>query len=125
MIAMDMVSYCPHELVDTSTEDAMFRGLAKRALQHGPMIHQARGLVDNVIADIRRIVRDYKIDCVIFPGHMGHKDMAATASIARETCRELGVPFLYIGMDICDKRYTSVDQIKDKISQFFTAMGLG
>jgi len=28
-------------------------------------------------------------------------------------------------MDICDKRYTSVDEIKDKISQFFTAMGLG
>jgi benzoyl-CoA reductase subunit B len=125
VIAMDMVSYCPHELVDTSTEDAMFRGLAKRALQHGPMIHQARGLVDNVIADIRRIVTDYKIDCVIFPGHMGHKDMAATASIARETCRELGVPYLYIGMDICDKRYTSVDQIKDKISKFFTAMRLG
>jgi hypothetical protein len=56
---------------------------------------------------------------------MGHKDMAATASIARETCRELGVPYLYIGMDICDKRYTTVDQIKDKISQFFTAMKLG
>ncbi|MBN2100012.1 MAG: 2-hydroxyacyl-CoA dehydratase, partial [Dehalococcoidia bacterium] len=125
VIAMDMVSYCPHELVDTSTEEAMLRGLAKRALQHGPMIHQARGLVDNVISDIRRIVTDYKIDCVIFPGHMGHKDMAATASIARETCRELGVPFLYIGMDICDKRYTSVDQIKDKISQFFKAMTLG
>jgi len=28
-------------------------------------------------------------------------------------------------MDICDKRYTSVDQIKDKISKFFTAMRLG
>jgi len=125
IIAMDMVSYCPHELVDTSTEDLMFRGLAKRALQHPPMIHQARGLVDNVIEDLRRIVTDYKIDCVIFPGHMGHKDMAATASIARETCRELGVPFLYIGMDICDKRYTTVDQLKDKISQFFKAMKLG
>jgi benzoyl-CoA reductase subunit B len=125
IIAMDMVSYCPYELVDTSTEDAMFRGLAKRALQHGPMVHQARGLADNVLADMRRIVTDYKIDCVIFPGHMGHKDMAATASLACETCRELGIPYLHIGMDICDKRYTSVDQIKDKISQFFRAMKLG
>jgi benzoyl-CoA reductase subunit B len=124
-IVMDMVSYCPYELVDTSSEDAMFRGLAKRALQHPPMIHQARGLVDNVLADIRRIVTDFKIDCVIFPGHMGHKDLAATASIASETCRELGVGFLNIGMDICDKRYTSVDQIKDKISKYFAAMKLG
>ena len=124
-IVMDMVSYCPYELVDTSTEDALFRGLAKRALQHGPMIHQARGLVDNVLADIRRIVTDYRIDCVIFPGHMGHKDLAASTSIARDTCRDLGVAFLNIGMDICDKRYASVDQIKDKISQFFKAMRLG
>ena len=65
------------------------------------------------------------MDCVIFPGHMGHKDMAASTALMRETCRELGVPFLYIGMDMCDKRYTSIDEIKDKISQFFNAMGLG
>jgi benzoyl-CoA reductase subunit B len=125
VIAMDMVSYSPHELIDTSTEDNMFRGLAKRAFQHPPMIHQARGLADNVIHDITRIVQDYKMDCVIFPGHMGHKDMAASTALMRETCRELGVPFLYIGMDMCDKRYTSIDEIKDKISQFFNAMGLG
>jgi len=125
VIAIDMVSYCPYELIDTSTDDSMFRDLAKRALIHGPMIHQAHGLVDNVIHDITRIVTDYKIDCVILPGHMGHKDMAASASIVRETCRDLGVAFLYIGMDICDKRYTSVDEIKDRIAQFFTTMGLG
>ena len=125
VIAMDMVSYCPYELIDTSTEDTMFRGLAKRAFQDGPMIHQGRGLADNVVNDITRIVKDYKIDCVIFPGHMGHKDMAASSSLMREVCRELEVPFLYIGLDVADHRYTTVDEIKDKISQFFTAMGLG
>jgi benzoyl-CoA reductase subunit B len=70
-------------------------------------------------------VKDYAIDCVIFPGHMGHKDMAASASIMREVCRDLGVPFLHIGMDMCDKRYTTVEEIKGKMSHFFTAMGLG
>ena len=122
---MDMVSYCPYELVDTSTEDTLFRGLAKRAFQDPPMIHQGRGVADNVVHDIRRIVKDYQIDCVVFPGHMGHKDMAASTSLMRETCRELDVPFLHIGMDICDDRYTTVEEIKDKFSQFFAAMGLG
>ncbi len=125
VIAMDMVSYCSSELVDTSTEESMFQGLARRAFQDGPMIHQGRGVADNVINDITRIVKDYKIDCVIFPGHMGHKDMAAASSIMRETCREIGVPFLYIGLDVADYRYTTVDEIKNKISQFFTAMSLG
>ncbi|MEE8373257.1 MAG: 2-hydroxyacyl-CoA dehydratase family protein [Dehalococcoidia bacterium] len=125
VIAMDMVSYCPYQLVDTSTEDSIFRGLARRAFEDGPMVHQARGLADNVIHDITRIVKDYKIDCVVFPGHMGHKDMQASISLMRETCRDLGVAFLHLGIDICDKRYTSVEDIKGKFSQFFTAMGLG
>jgi len=125
VIAMDMVSYCPYQLIDTSTEDSMFRGLARRAFEDGPMVHQARGLADNVIHDITSIVKDYRIDCVVFPGHMGHKDMSASASLMRETCNELGVPFLHLGIDMCDKRYSTVDEIRDKFSRFFTTMGLG
>ena len=124
VIAMDMVSYCPYDLVDTSSEDSIFRGLAKRAFQDPPMIHQGRGLADNVVHDITRIVKDYSIDCVIFPGHMGHKDMAASASLMREVCRDLNVPFLHIGLDVADPRYTTVEEIKDRISQLFTVMGL-
>jgi len=56
---------------------------------------------------------------------MGHKDGAATAGIMRETCRGLGVPFLHIGLDLFDRRYTSVDEVKDKVSEFFRGMGLG
>jgi hypothetical protein len=43
----------------------------------------------------------------------------------REKCREMGVAFLYIGMDLFDNRYTTLDQLKDKFSKFFTSMGLG
>jgi benzoyl-CoA reductase/2-hydroxyglutaryl-CoA dehydratase subunit BcrC/BadD/HgdB len=125
VIAMDMVSYCPYELVDTSTEDSIFRGLARRAYQDGPMIRQARGKAENVVEDITRIVKDYNVDCVIFPGHMGHKDMAASSSIMADTCRSLGVPFLHIGMDQADRRYRTIDEIKDQITRFFRAMGLG
>jgi len=124
-VVMDMVSYCPYTLIDTSSEDSMFRGLAKRLIMDPPMIRQARGLADNFLADIHRIVRDYQIDCVIWPGHIGHKDGAASVSLMRELCRELNVPFLNIGMDQFDKRYTSPDLIKERISHFFTATGLG
>jgi benzoyl-CoA reductase/2-hydroxyglutaryl-CoA dehydratase subunit BcrC/BadD/HgdB len=125
VIAMDMVSYCPYQLIDTSSEDTLFRGLARRAFEDGPMIHQARGLADNVIEDITRIVGDYKMDCVLFPGHMGHKDMAASASLMERVCQELGVPFLHIGMDQADKRYRTVDEIKEVIARFLGAAGLG
>jgi hypothetical protein len=49
--------------------------------------------------------------------------MAASASLMREVCRDLHVPFLHIGLDVADSRYTTVDEIKDKIAGFFAAMG--
>ena len=69
--------------------------------------------------------KDYKLDCVIWPGHMGHKDGGATAGIMRDTCREIGVPLFHIRLDLFDKRYTSIEEVKDKVSQFFAAMDLG
>jgi len=122
---MDMFAYAPYTQIDTSTEDAMFKGLAERTLFEMPMIRQARGVADNFLNDIVRIVKDYKIDAVIWPGHMGHKDGSASAGMMREVCRDLGVPFLHIGLDLFDMRYTTMGELKDKVSQFFTAMGLG
>ena len=124
VIVMDMFGNFPYTLIDTSSEETMFHDLAKRNLLDAPMIRQARGTADNFSGDIRRIVKDYKIDCVIWPGHMGHKDGSATIAIMRETCNELGVPFLHIGLDLFDRRYTSVDEVKDKVSEFFHGMGL-
>jgi hypothetical protein len=125
VIVMDMFGNFPYTMIDTSSEESMFLGLARRNLMEVPMIRQARGTAENFSSDIVRIVKDYKIDCVIWPGHMGHKDGAATAGVMRETCRTLGVPFLHIGLDLFDKRYTTVDEVKDRVSQFFSGMGLG
>jgi hypothetical protein len=125
VIVMDMFSYCPYTLVDTSSEESMFHDLAKRNLMDTTMIRQAVGVADNFANDIVRIVRDYKIDCVIWPAHMGHKDGAASIGIMREICRDLSVPFLPLGIDTFDPRYTTPDEVKNKMSQFFTAMGLG
>jgi len=125
VIVMDMVSYCPYTPIDTRDEETIFKGFARRVLMDPPMVRQARGYADNFLSDITRIVRDYRIDCVIWPGHIGHKDGAASISLMRERCRELDVPFLHIGMDQFDKRYMTPDEVKTKISQFFNAMGLG
>jgi benzoyl-CoA reductase/2-hydroxyglutaryl-CoA dehydratase subunit BcrC/BadD/HgdB len=125
VLVMDMFSNFPYTLIDTSSEDTMFKGLAKRNLLDAPMIRQARGTAENFSNDVRRMVKDYKIDVVIWPGHMGHKDGSAATGIMRETCRELDVPFLQIGLDLFDRRYTSPEEVKDRIAKFFTGMGLG
>jgi len=124
VLVTDMFSNFPYTMIDTKNEETMFHDLAKRNLMDVPMIRQARGTAENFSSDIVRLVKDYKIDCVVWPGHMGHKDGAATIGIMRETCRDIGVPFLHIGLDLFDKRYTTVDEVKDRVSEFFTGMGL-
>ena len=125
VIVMDMFANFPYTLIDTSSEKTIFHDLAKRNLLDAPMIRQARGTAENFSNDIRRIVKDYKIDCVIWPGHMGHKDGAATVGIMRETCRELAVPFLHVGLDLFDRRYTNPEEVRTKVSEYFRGMGLG
>ena len=56
---------------------------------------------------------------------MGHKDGSASTGIMREICNELKVPYLHIGLDLFDRRYTTPEECKDKLSKFFGAMGLG
>jgi benzoyl-CoA reductase/2-hydroxyglutaryl-CoA dehydratase subunit BcrC/BadD/HgdB len=124
-IVMDMMGYVPHTLIDTSSEESMFRGLARRNLCELPMVRQVRGTADTLANDIVQVVKDYRIDCVIWPAHMGHKDCSASIGIMRQVCRNIEVPFLILGLDLFDRRYTSMDSLKDKFSEFFAAMGLG
>ena len=124
-IVMDMTGYAPYTLIDTSSEESMFRGLAKRNMCDLPMVRQVRGTADTMVSDIVRVVKDYRINCVIWPAHMGHKDGAAGIGIMREVCRDIGVPLLTLGLDLFDKRYTGIDELKNKFTEFFTTMGLG
>lgn len=124
-LVLCMFSYTPYTLIDTSSETSIFQGLAKRNFIDPPMIRQARGFVDNFLYDLERIIIDYKIDVVLHPGHMGHKDGCASIGLYKEKAQEAGAHLLSIGVDNFDRRYMTIDQIKDRISQFFSALGYG
>lgn len=47
-------------------------------------------VVGEGVEDIRA-----KIDCVVWPGHIGHKDGAASISLTRETCRDFAAPCIW------------------------------
>jgi benzoyl-CoA reductase/2-hydroxyglutaryl-CoA dehydratase subunit BcrC/BadD/HgdB len=125
VVVQDFQGYTPYSHIDTSTEESMLLGLAKRNLAEVPMIRQARGNVDVFIEDVVRIVEDYKIDCVFFPGHVGHKDQSASVGFLREACRELGVPLLVLTMDIFDPRYLPMDKFTHIVNEFFETHKLG
>jgi hypothetical protein len=124
VIVMDMLGDHAYTTIDTASEETIWNGLAKRAIFDTPMVRQAIGSADGFVNDLVRVVRDYRIDVVVWPGHSGHKEALATFGIVREACRDLGVHFMDIRMDLWDGRFTTPDQIKEKFSRFFYAMGL-
>ena len=113
----------PYSVIDTSTPETMLFGLARKGINEVPMIRQARGTVDTFCQDIRDMVRDYQIDCVIFPNHKGHKDQGGNIGYLKEVCREIGVPLLTFASDIFDPTYLPIDEVKRIIANFFETQG--
>jgi benzoyl-CoA reductase/2-hydroxyglutaryl-CoA dehydratase subunit BcrC/BadD/HgdB len=125
-IVMDMSGYCPYTVIDTSTEYSMLKGLGKRTLCDQVMVRQVRGTADRLLGDLRRMIIDYKVDGVIPPTHVGHKDQVASLGLMRDVCRDLGVAFLDMGtVDIFDPRYTMMEEIQEKLSRRFSVLELG
>ena len=122
-VVMTFQANTPYTKIDTSNEDAMFFGLARRAVAEVPMIRQGRGWVDVFEEDITQIVNDYNINAVIFPGHMGHKDQSGAGHFLKRVCRDLDVPVLTMTTSLFDERYTSLDKVKNDISNFLSAAG--
>lgn len=109
--------------IDTSSIESMLYGIARRNLNEVPMIRTNRGTIDLLAHDVKRGVADYKANCVIFPGHKGHKDLAASVGFIRDICRDAGVPLLALSTDLCDATYMPFDQVQRRISEFFETQG--
>ncbi|QUN06989.1 2-hydroxyacyl-CoA dehydratase [Shewanella yunxiaonensis] len=123
-IVTDFQCLTPYEHIDTSTLDTMLTGLAKRNLSEVPMIRQARGNIDIMLQDITQMVTEFNCNCVIFSGHVGHKDQSASIGFVKELCKDLGVPLLVLTVDNFDLSYTPMEVIKQKTLTFFNAHGL-
>lgn len=113
----------PYEAVDTSSEDAMLKGLARRSIAEVPMIRQGRGWVDVMVADLQQSIQDYNIDAVLFSGHMGHKDQSGVTKFMKQVCRDQKVPLLTLTTSLFDERYTPLEKVKNDISNFLSANG--
>lgn len=123
VVVASFTGLTPYEKIDTSTEDSMLIGLAKRGTTEVPMIRQGRGFVDLFIEDVTKGVTEYNCNAVIFPGHMGHKDQSGISKVLKDLCRDLDVPLLSMTTDLFDVRYATMEKVQNDISNFFSANG--
>jgi hypothetical protein len=115
--------------IDTTSLDSMLRGVARRNLREVPTSRYGRGAVDVLAADVAQAVADYRVDCVLVPGHprcarhLGCAAPSASVGLVREACREAGVPVLSVAGDVVDPTDVPVDQVQRIVAGFFTIQG--
>ncbi|MGQ9720745.1 MAG: 2-hydroxyacyl-CoA dehydratase subunit D [Candidatus Jordarchaeum sp.] len=106
------------EPIDTSSTESMIRGLAERSF-NWPMHRQSMAYADDWIDDFVWLAKEYKADCCIFGGHMACKHSWGLNKLLSDTLKkEVGIPSLRFDMDLADKRFTSIADIKAKMTEF-------
>ena len=120
VVIMDLLGHykvLPH---DTSTTEKCFESLAMGTLD-ASMVGKCRGPMEYYVKYLVNYVKDYKIDCVIFPLHMACKHVYSMARVASEAIREAtGVPSLIFGCDSYDSREVTSEELREKITEFIT-----
>ena len=117
-ILLDIFNYSFCDPIDTSSEDKMFYGLARKAMNY-PMIKESTEFFDPFIEDFINVTKEFNADCAIFTSHLGCKQFGSIPQILREALRdELGIPMLIIDVDVGDKRFNSIKIIKEKVEMF-------
>ena len=121
---MNYYSFANWTPIDTSSMESMLTSVARKYLMGTPMTRQAMHSADVYCEDIIRICKDFKCDAMIMPCHVGHRDTNAYHKLAKDACRENGIPFLFLGCDVWDERYMTPAVVFDRIATFFSAIGL-
>ena len=121
---MNLLAFIPEELIDTTSEDSLYKSMARRHLLTGPMMRQGMHTADFCCDEIVRLYRDFKCSAVVYPSHVGHRTTGSTAELIKRTCNENNMPFLFVGCDVWDDRYMTPDEVFDRMKTFFEVMGL-
>lgn len=117
-VLFDIFNYNFSDNINTSNEDDMFLGMAKKGM-YFPMMKQSTDFYDSFLEDCVRLAKEYQADCFIFTAHIGCKQFGSVPQILREALREeVGIPMLIIDMDVGDERMTNIKLIRDKIKLF-------
>lgn len=114
----DILDWFFTKSIDTSSKESMIRGLAERSF-NWPMHRQSMAFAEDWINDYVRLAKEYNADCCIFGGHMACKHSWGLNKLLSDSLKkEVGIPSLQFDMDLADKRFTSIADIKNKMTEF-------
>ncbi len=122
-VLFDIFSYIFYDPIDPHQDiDDLMRGLSKQCMDY-PMTRQAQGFGDKLVEDMMFLSSEYEADFLLFTNHHSCKNLQPIIQILKEGAKkELGIPLFTVDVDVGDKRYTTLNTLKDKVNSFLNTM---
>ena len=122
---MDVFGYYASEgYVDTSSEESILYGLARRMVNCHPMSRQFRGSMKRYIEDFLVLHRQFHADCGIMAGHIACKHSWGGVGLFRQACKRANIPLLVFEFDMFDRRVLAYDALKFELKRFVEEIAL-
>ncbi|OGP58664.1 MAG: hypothetical protein A2V67_16635 [Deltaproteobacteria bacterium RBG_13_61_14] len=125
VIPMDIFGYYASEAwIDTSSEEAMLFGLARRMVNCHPMSRQFRGTMKRYIEDFMVLHERFQADCGILAGHIACKHSWGGIGLFKEACKKADIPLLVFEFDMFDPRILTYKELQFELKRFVEEMVL-
>jgi len=118
-IPIDVFGYYANEgLIDTSSEESILYGLARKVVDCHPMSRQFRLNMDRYIGEFMMLHERFNADCGIFAGHVACKHSWGGIGLFKEACKRKGIPLLVFEFDMFDSRITTYKEVQFELKRF-------
>jgi len=119
VIPMDVFGYYATEgYIDTSSEESILYGLARRMVNCHPMSRQFRGDMKKYIDDFMLLHEKFHADCGIMAGHLACKHSWGGLGLFKEALKKAGIPLLVFEFDMFDPRILTYRELQFELERF-------
>lgn len=120
-ICNDMESFGDFNLIDTSSEDALFDSLGAKGMNF-IMSRHTRGDMTNFFGDLFKLCDFCKPDFIIMSDHVGCHSVNTLTGLMNEQCQQHGYRLMRFEQDLGDVRVTSHQGIRRQVNDYMTTI---
>jgi hypothetical protein len=110
--------YASDSRIDTSSEEGIFYGLARKMVNCHPMSRQFRSNMKRYIDDFMELHQRFQADCGIMAGHIACKHSWGGIGLFKEACRQADIPLLVFEFDMFDPRVLTRKELQFELRRF-------
>lgn len=116
-VLCDLESYVSSELIDTSSNESIVKGLAYKSMQ-STMFKHTHGGVHRNVGDMIHLAKEFDVDFIINANQISCRGQAGYTGLFHEEARKNGYKLCWFDQDLMDKRVFSRQDMRNRMNDF-------